>query len=127
MKSIIFQPNHVVRFASRIFLFIVVLLSGTQLHAQNIILKEGLYYTPNGTLYSGIYNSYAQNGAKLASITLVDGKKNGTATYYYENGNVKEMGIFLNNEKNEQWLHWDEAGNKIAEPFIRKGRKTEHG
>ncbi|HSH66741.1 MAG TPA: toxin-antitoxin system YwqK family antitoxin [Bacteroidia bacterium] len=104
--------------------FIFLFLFGTQLNAQNLVLKDGLYYASNGSLYSGTYNSYGQNGSKLASITLMDGKKNGPATYYYENGNIKEMGVFLNNEKNEQWLHWDEAGNKIAEAFYVEGKKN---
>lgn len=114
----------------RIFLLIFIssLLTGlsTELSAQSqtIVLKDGLYYTSIGTLYSGTYNSYGTNGSKLASITLVDGKKNGPATYYYDNGNIKEMGIFHNNEKNEQWLHWDEAGNKIAEAFYAGGKKN---
>lgn len=113
-----------------LFLLIVIswLLTGlsTELSAQNqtIVLKDGLYYTSIGTLYSGTYNSYGQNGGKVASITLVDGKKNGPATYYYDNGNIKETGIFLNNEKNEQWLHWDDAGNKIAEAFYVEGKKN---
>ena len=107
-----------------ICLLLVVLFAGAQLQAQTLALKDGLYYSNNGKLYSGTYNSYGQNGVKLASITLLDGKKNGPATYYYENGNMKEMGIFLNNEKNEQWLHWDEAGNKIAEAFYSLGKKN---
>jgi antitoxin component YwqK of YwqJK toxin-antitoxin module len=140
MKTLAFQPqiknvksaltlNGKIGFSlKRIFflLFISILSTGllTRLSAQNLVLKDGLYYTTSGTLYSGTYNSYGQNGSKLASITLVNGKKNGTATYYYENGNIKEMGVFLDNEKNEQWLHWDEAGNKIAEAFYMNGKKN---
>lgn len=132
MNAIKFPPaekmvlKHSMHFLSKpariigVFLFMFL----GQLSAQNIVLKDGLYYASNGTLYSGIYNSYTQTGFKVASITLVDGKKNGPATYYYENGNVQEMGMFLNNEKNEQWLHWDEAGNKIAEAFYQNGKKN---
>jgi antitoxin component YwqK of YwqJK toxin-antitoxin module len=108
----------------RILTFAFILFATIQLSAQDLVLKEGLYYTTSGTLYSGTYNSYSQTGSKLASITLVDGKKNGPATYYFPNGNVKEMGVFLNNEKNEQWLDWDEAGNKIAEAFYSNGKKN---
>jgi antitoxin component YwqK of YwqJK toxin-antitoxin module len=108
----------------QILTFAFILFATLQIAAQDIVLKEGLYYTSNGTLYSGTYNSYSQTGSKLASIMLVDGKKNGPATYYFENGNVKEMGVFLNNEKNEQWLDWDEAGNKIAEAFYSNGKKN---
>jgi antitoxin component YwqK of YwqJK toxin-antitoxin module len=108
----------------QILTFAFILFATLQMAAQDIVLKDGLYYTTSGTLYSGTYNSYSQKGSKLASITLVDGKKNGPATYYFENGNVKEMGAFLNNEKNEQWLDWDEAGNKIAEAFYSDGKKN---
>lgn len=100
------------------------LFSTLQLNAQsNIVLKDGLYYSSSGALYSGTYNSYDKNNVKLASITLVDGKRNGPVTYYYTNGNVKETGVFLNDEKAAQWLRWDEAGNKIAEAFYKEGKK----
>ncbi len=108
----------------RVLSFALILIASLQLSAQDIVLKDGLYYSSSGTLYSGTYNSYSQKGSKIASITMVDGKKNGVATYYFENGNVKEMGMFLNNEKNEQWLDWDEAGNKIAEAFYVNGKKN---
>lgn len=110
---------------SVLVLSLIIFLSSTRnVQAQNsIILKDGLYYSSSGTLYSGTYNAYDQNNVKLSSTTFVDGKKNGPVTYYYSNGNVKEMGTFLNDEKTEQWLRWDEAGNKIAEAFYKEGKK----
>jgi|SRR3954468_9498357 len=123
MKTIYSHPKaNAIR--SIALLFIALFFSTLKLTAQtNIMLKDGLYYSSSGALYSGTYNSYDLNNVKLASITLVDGKKNGSVTYYYPNGNVKEMGVFLNDEKNEQWLRWDEAGNKIAEAFYKEGKK----
>jgi YD repeat-containing protein len=105
-------------------LLLGIVFSSVKLNAQNnIVLKEGLYYASSGALYSGTFNSYDQNNVKLASFTLVEGKKNGAVTYYYSNGNVKETGAYLNNEKTSQWLRWDEAGNKIAEAFYKEGKK----
>jgi antitoxin component YwqK of YwqJK toxin-antitoxin module len=91
--------------------------------AQNIILKDGLYYSDNSTLYSGVYNTYFETGEKESIITVTNGKIQGTATYYYTNGTVMETGSFENNEKNGQWLRWDELGNKIAEAFYVTGKK----
>jgi len=107
------------------FFILIILISLTSsLNAQNnITLKNGLYYSSSGALYSGTYNSYDQNNVKEFSIALVDGKRNGTVTYYYPNGNVKETGVFINDEKAEQWLRWDEAGNKIAAAFYKEGKK----
>ena len=103
---------------------IVLFLSAFSLNAQNnVVLKDGLYYSSSGALYSGTYNAYDQNNIKLSSTTIKDGKRNGPVTYFYSNGNTRETGVFLNDEKTSQWLGWDEAGNKIAEAFYKEGKK----
>lgn len=89
---------------------------------KSIIVKDGLYYTETGKLYSGIYASI-ENGRKKSEIEVKEGKANGKATYFYDNGNVMETGTFANGEKNGEWLRWDEAGKKIAQAFYVSGKK----
>ncbi|MCE9538528.1 MAG: toxin-antitoxin system YwqK family antitoxin [Bacteroidetes bacterium] len=105
-----------------ILLLIVCLTLGVS--AQNIILKDGLYYTDNGSLYTGSYTSYLASGNKKSVFDITEGKANGTVKYYYENGTTMETGAFDNNEKNGQWLRWDEAGHKIAEAYYVSGKKN---
>jgi len=89
---------------------------------KTVLVKDGMYFTENGKLYSGIYAS-VENGRKKAEIEIKEGKANGKATYYYQNGNVMETGTFANGEKNGEWLRWDEAGKKIAQAFYVSGKK----
>jgi len=89
---------------------------------KSIVVKDGSYYTESGKLYSGVYTSL-ENGKKKSEIEIKEGKASGKATYYYNNGNVMEVGTFVNGEKNGEWLRWDEAGKKIAQAFYVGGKK----
>ena len=66
---------------------------------QTIILKDGLYCLSNGGLYSGSYTAYFESGKKKSMFDVKEGKANGAVVYYYENGNIMEMGSFVSNEK----------------------------
>jgi len=90
--------------------------------AQNISLKEGLYYE-QGKLYTGTYSELTAAGIKKSTITIANGKIKGAVTYYYDNGNVMETGSFVDNEKTGQWLRYDESGKKTAEAYYVSGKK----
>lgn len=93
--------------------------------AQGIVLKEGLYYAENGSLFTGAYTSDSfENGNKKIVFDIADGKALGTVTYYYENGMVMETGTLIGREKNGKWIRWDEAGHKTAEAFYVSGKKN---
>lgn len=91
--------------------------------AQNITLKDGLYYSSSGTLYTGSYIALFESGNKKSSFEISEGKLNGLVTYFYDNGKVMETGFFASNEKNGEWLRWDELGNKIDQAFYVNGKK----
>ena len=99
------------------------LLMTMEAAAQNITVKDGLYYAGN-SLYTGTYASADAKGKTKASYSIVDGKANGAVTYYYENGTIMETGAFVNNEKSGEWLRWDEKGNKIGQAFYVMGKKN---
>lgn len=108
-----------------ILLLLVNLMLVFGVSAQNIVLKDGLYYADNGSLYTGSHTAYFASGAKKSVFDIHEGKVNGNVTYYYEkNGAVMETGAFVNNEKDGQWLRWDEAGQKIAEAYYVTGKKN---
>ncbi|MFZ5552299.1 MAG: toxin-antitoxin system YwqK family antitoxin [Bacteroidota bacterium] len=45
------------------------------------------------------------------------------ATWYHDNGTVKEVGYFKNGQKHGQWLSYDEKGNRISEANYKEGQK----
>ncbi len=90
---------------------------------QSVVLKDGFYYSSNGNLYTGSYIAYFESGNKKSKFDVLNGKANGAVTYFYENGKVMETGVFASNEKQGEWLRWDDMGNKIAQAFYNNGKK----
>jgi len=46
------------------------------------------------------------------------------ATYYYDNGAVKEVGFFKENKLHSQWVTYNEAGEKITVAEYDMGEKV---
>ncbi len=46
------------------------------------------------------------------------------ATYYYDNGNVKQEGFFKDGKLDGVWVSYDERGNKTVEGEYAEGLKT---
>jgi antitoxin component YwqK of YwqJK toxin-antitoxin module len=46
------------------------------------------------------------------------------ATYYFDNGKVKEVGFFLNNKLHGEWITFNEEGEKTAVANYENGKKT---
>jgi len=46
------------------------------------------------------------------------------ATYYYDNGAVKEVGFFKENKLHAQWVTYNEAGEKITVAEYDMGKKV---
>ena len=107
-----------------LFTLVISISSALTVSAQNATLKNGFYYSADGNLFTGTCSSHFENGKTKSTFDVVDGKIKDAVTYYYENGNVMETGAFNNNDKDGQWLRWDEAGHKIAEAYYVSGKKN---
>lgn len=46
------------------------------------------------------------------------------ATYYYNNGAIKEVGFFKENKLHSQWVTYNEAGEKITVAEYDMGKKV---
>jgi antitoxin component YwqK of YwqJK toxin-antitoxin module len=46
------------------------------------------------------------------------------ATYYFDNGKVKEVGFFLDNKLHGEWITFNEEGKKTAVANYENGKKT---
>ncbi len=105
-----------------IFITIAIIVFAFGTSAQNITVKEGMYYE-QGKLYTGTYTELNVSGSKKLTATIVDGKMNGAVTYYFDNGMIMETGEFAANEKSGQWLRYDETGRKTGEAHYLAGKK----
>jgi antitoxin component YwqK of YwqJK toxin-antitoxin module len=45
------------------------------------------------------------------------------ATYYYDNGSIKEVGFFKDNKLHDQWISYDQAGKIKVVAFYDNGKK----
>lgn len=99
-----------------LFLFISLLLSVlTFSQTDKLVVKDGLFYSINGEVADGKYTLTYPNGSIESVFELLNGKYHGKVSYFYLNGNIKEIGNFVRGERSGVWERWDENGKKIAE------------
>jgi antitoxin component YwqK of YwqJK toxin-antitoxin module len=51
------------------------------------------------------------------------GKKEGEWVWWYDNGQKKYTGPYLDDKKDGQWLEWSQGGNLILNGSYRNGKK----
>ena len=70
--------------------------------------------------------SFSENGKKKNQIINLDYKFKKLITSWYENGNLKERGIYLNMfiEKDGEWKYWNENGTNKKVEHYSKGKKV---
>ena len=78
---------------------------------DSIVERDSLYYVQfSDNIVSGkVYQMF--NGDKIILGKVVDGKKEGKWTHWYENGQKKWEGTFKDGEMIKE-TYWDEDGNK---------------
>jgi antitoxin component YwqK of YwqJK toxin-antitoxin module len=106
------------------------------INLQNLIFKEekkpvfvstiSAKYETKNSLKSGSYQEFSQDGVKLIDGQYLNGKQNGTWTYYFPNGKIKITGNFVEgdggnksetsgipkNGRDGVWLSYYSNGNK---------------
>ncbi len=107
-----------------LLLFVLGLVTLT-LSAQELQLQNGKAYK-NGELFSGVEVTLFNGSSQTDTETNYSkGLKDGTETFYYENGNKKALRIWAKGLKDGIWMNWDESGNKTAQASYSKNVK--HG
>ena len=69
------------------------------------------------------YNEYFENGEKKITGTFVNNKKSGEWIEWFSNGQKKYIGNFLNGNRHGSWVEWDESGNEIIDGEYKSGQK----
>ena len=70
---------------------------------------------------------FLDNGRRTDTIFLgviTKKGKQGHWTRYWENGNKKDEGSYVDSKKIGLWIEWTEDGNKFAELFYKNGIVT---
>jgi antitoxin component YwqK of YwqJK toxin-antitoxin module len=96
---------------------VLLLVAGLISCTDEIVITEteissDLFYTENNLIpFSGkckvVFNS---NQAVKEILTYRKGRLDGTAQYYYHNGNLKRKGFYEDGYITGKWQYWDENG-----------------
>ena len=70
-------------------------------------LKSRSYYERNKLVSSDLWHD---NGQKMRDVNLVDGKRQGHAIWYNENGTKSAEGYYKNDEQVGKWKFYDKNG-----------------
>jgi antitoxin component YwqK of YwqJK toxin-antitoxin module len=108
-----------------IFIGALQILFVSSILAQEPVLKDGIYYHTDGTLFSGnatIEKSIDGNQQKQY-IEVENGLLNGQMKYYHTKGFVEETGQYRQGKKEGLWVQYASNGQKLGEAYYKNGLK----
>ena len=96
---------------------------------NNLIEKDDLLYRPftKEPVYGDIYMYFLSNGRRTENLFLGVVTKKGKQGHwvrYWDNGNKKDEGFYINSKKDGLWIEWMQDGIKFAEIFYENGVPT---
>ncbi|MCL3780027.1 toxin-antitoxin system YwqK family antitoxin [Prolixibacteraceae bacterium JC049] len=92
-------------------------------NAQSIIEQNGIYLNNNHP-FTGLYVEHYTNGVKKVEMTVVNGAKEGTTTFYYPSGQVSEVRSYKANSMHGKWETFDKNAKKTGEAHYTNGLKS---
>ncbi|HKJ41055.1 MAG TPA: hypothetical protein VKA27_03130 [Sunxiuqinia sp.] len=104
-------------------LFSLLMLFALYTQAQNINEVNGVYYAES-IPYTGTYTKYFDNGNTEMQMKLDKGIKNGEVKIYFENGKLKEIRHYKNNEMDGTWITYNQKAQKVALANYNEGVKN---
>ena len=91
-------------------------------HSSRSLLGEAALYHD-----LDIYMYFLSNGRRTENLFLGVVTKKGKQGHwvrYWDNGNKKDEGFYINSKKDGLWIEWKEDGYKFAEIFYENGVAT---
>jgi antitoxin component YwqK of YwqJK toxin-antitoxin module len=93
---------------------------------KNLVMRNDLYYKKFTNLpFSGLVESYHENGQLKTTGQIINGKKNALWEKYYSNGRQKSIGHYRMGIKEGSWKYYFLNSNLKEEEFYKNGEK--HG
>ena len=92
--------------------------------SSSITLQNGKYTNMDGVAHTGICEQF-ENGLKISELTVIEGVLSGEATYFHDNGSVKEVGSFENGNRSGTWIGYSNEGEKVSTASFNNDKK--HG
>ena len=93
---------------------------------RNLVIRNNLFYKKfTNKPFSGLVESYHENGQLKTTGQIVNGKKNAFWEKYYSNGQQKSIGHYKMGIKEGYWKYYFLNSNLKEEEFYKNGKK--HG
>lgn len=82
-------------------------------------IVEGIFI--NDSVYEGLTKFFSLKGELKSKINFMNGKKNGIAVNYFDNGNIHDSCFYENGLKNGDHFVFDSSGNLVYQDFYVQG------
>ena len=93
---------------------------------KNLVIRNDLFYKKfTNKPFSGLVESYHENGQLKTTGQIINGKKNALWEKYYSNGQKKSIGHYKMGIKEGFWKYYFLNSNLKEEEFYKNGKK--HG
>ena len=93
---------------------------------KNLVIRNNLFYKKfTNKPFSGLVDSYHENGQLKTTGQIINGKKNALWEKYYSNGQKKSIGHYKMGIKEGFWKYYFLNSNLKEEEFYKNGKK--HG
>jgi len=95
---------------------------------NHLIEKNGRFVRPftNEPVYGDLYRYFIMHNNKKSDKVFIGiitkTGKQGYWTRFWDNGQKKEEGYYINSMKDNLWIEWDADGSKFAEIFYKNGK-----
>lgn len=113
-----------------VFVFTAVFLlcgCSREIDGSMLQVRNGVAYRINeSSPFSGRVVSFFGNGQQKERVVYVQGKREGMATYWHENGQKEREGIFKNDLMNGHWQFWTKDG-ELNEGIMELGEQRGYG
>lgn len=99
---------------------------GRLIKQVNLFLENGKQIIKNGT---GYHIDFYENGQEKYNITIINGVRNGLATWYFENGNIKKQALYASGGNNYEGLRMEiiQVNDVNGEPLDKGTLKNGNG
>tara|TARA_X000001036_G_scaffold401539_1_gene406701 strand:- start:819 stop:1415 length:597 start_codon:yes stop_codon:yes gene_type:complete len=93
---------------------------------KNLVIRNNLFYKKfTNKPFSGLVETYHENGQLKTTGQIINGKKNSLWEKYYSNGRQKSIGHYKMGVKEGSWKYYFLNSNLKEEEFYKNGK--EHG
>jgi antitoxin component YwqK of YwqJK toxin-antitoxin module len=107
----------------KILILLISLILASGITAQTLSEKDGMYYNPDGTAFTGSIQEKYDNGLVKMTATVEAGLMQGEVVFYSKEGILTEKGNYVDGKKHGVWMQYNAKGVITGEAHYFTGKK----